>query len=221
MNDVQKTVALGKLWLNTKKLSWKVFLKLDLSIFWNTVDSVQIEISAIVNFERGDKGLIAQMREVDWSIWNVVKSMHAKVFDVSDAVISNNLESSVDLTINWVIDLNINKKRTVPMVENSQLLISLIRIGIKHRHVGVTDGDISKHSGSWIFKSFPIIVPQNASIAVICALNKIVLHRVGSWCAKMVNTWFVYNSVIVQWIICCEVIEFVWVVIVHEINVDF
>jgi hypothetical protein len=151
VNDVQKTVALGELWLNTKKLSWKVFLKLDLSIFWNTVNFVQLEISAIVNFERGDKGLIAQMCEVDWPIWNVVKPMHAKVFDVSDAVFSNNLESSVDLTINWVIDLNINKKRTVPLVENSQLLISLIRIGIKQRHVGVTDGDIPKHSGSWIF----------------------------------------------------------------------
>jgi hypothetical protein len=56
---------LGELLFNKEKLFGQIFLKLDLSIFRNTVDSVKLKISAIVNFKRGDKRLIAQMGEVD------------------------------------------------------------------------------------------------------------------------------------------------------------
>ena len=107
---------------------------------------MQFEISAIVNFDLGIEGLVVKMSEFNGPIWNVVKSMFAKVLDKCNAVFAHDLKSLVNL----FVDLGLYEKRAASEIENS-FAFFLIWIWIKHSEITITDGNISKHSRCRVF----------------------------------------------------------------------
>ncbi len=105
MNDMQKTVGLSELLFNKVIISVSSLIS-DLTIFGNTVDLVQIQISTISHFHLCAKRIVVEGCESDGSVWNVVKTVFAKVLYVCNAVIPHYLQSFVYFLISLCLGLN-------------------------------------------------------------------------------------------------------------------